>query len=99
MPLATPLLTYAEEDITVADTAIGLTLTNVIATPPPREVELFVEDAQVRYLTDGNNPTSSVGSIMNPFDRLTIAHPGDMNRFRAIRTGGNSATIHAIYKR
>ncbi len=99
MSLEIPLLTYAEEDITVADTAIGLTLTNVISTPPPRQVNMFVEDAQIRYRVDGTDPTSSVGEILNPFDRLTLTHVGNMNRFRSIRTGGTSATIHATFKR
>lgn len=93
------LLTYAEEDITVSTTAIGLTLTNVIATPPPRLVELFVEDAQIRYTLDGNDPTSSAAEILNPFDRLPLTHPGDMKRFRAIRTGSSDANIRARYKR
>ena len=93
------LLTYAEEDITVPASSTGLTGTNVLATPPPKLVEIFVEDTQIRYRTDGSAPTSTVGEILNPFDRLNLTHPGDMSRFRAIRTGSTSATLRARYKR
>ena len=93
------LQTFAEEDITVADSAIGLTLSNLLVTPPLKRVELFVEDAQIRIRTDGSNPTSSVGEILNPFDRFTIKNPGDAQNFKAIRTGAASATIRARYLR
>ena len=99
MPVTDDPLTYIEEDITVPDSSTSLTLSNVIATPPPRLVELFIEDAQIRFRTDGSAPTSSVGEILNPFDRLSLTHPADMWNFRAIRTGSTSATIRARYKR
>lgn len=99
MPNQDQLLAYSEEDITVATVAIGLTATNVITSPPPKRVEMFVEDAQIRYRVDGTDPTASVGEILNPFDRITLYHPGEMSRFRAIRTGSVSATLHARYKR
>ena len=93
------LQTYAEEDITVSNSAVRLTLANIFVTPPLRRVELFVEDAQIRIRTDGSSPTSSVGEILNPFDRFTIRNPGDAENFRAIRTGSSDATIRARYLR
>lgn len=99
MPTQDDLLTYTEEDVTIGASSTSLTLANVLATPPPRMVELFVEDAQIRYRTDGTAPTASVGTILNPFDTVTLTHPSDLWQFRAIRTGGTSATIHARYKR
>ena len=101
MPLsyADTLQVFAEEDITVADSSIGLTLTNVLVTPPLKRVELFVEDAQIRYRLDATAPTSSVGRILNPFDQLIIRNAGDAFGFRAIRTGSVSATIRAVYFR
>lgn len=101
MPLPTvdTLQTYAEEDITVADSSVGLTLTNVLVTPPLKRVELFVEDAQIRVRTDGSAPTSSVGEILNPFDRYVLKNAGEAFNFRAIRTGATSATLRARYFR
>lgn len=93
------LTVYAEEDITVADSSIGLTLTNVTSTPPVKKVEMFVEDAQIRVRVDGLAPTSSVGEILNPFDRFTCWGAEQAYKFRAIRTGASSATIRARYLR
>ena len=93
------LRTFAEEDITVAASSTRLTLSNIYVTPPLKKVEIFVEDAQIRFRLDGSDPTSSVGEILNPFDRVTIENPSDAEAFRAIRTGGTSATIRARYKR
>lgn len=93
------LTVFAEEDITVADSSLGLTLTNVTATPPVKKVELFVEDAQIRVRVDGSAPTSSVGEILNPYDRFTLWGPEQAYKFRAIRTGASSATLRARYLR
>ena len=90
---------YAEEDITVAASSIGLTLTNVTSTPPVKKVELFVEDAQIRVRVDGSAPTASVGEIFNPFDRQTLYGPQQAYNWRAIRTGSTSATVRARYLR
>lgn len=100
MPDTTEILqVYAEEDITVAASSTRLTLTNVLVAPPLKKVELFIEDAQIRVRTDGSDPTSSVGEILNPFDRFTCWGPQQAHDFRAIRTGGTSATIRARYLR
>lgn len=92
------LAVYAEEDITVAATAIGLTLTNVLVSPPPKRVELFVETAQIRVRISGT-PTASVGEILNAFDRFTLNGPAQAYNFLAIRTGSTSANLHARYLR
>lgn len=93
------LSVYAEEDITVAASSVGLTLTNVTATPPVKKVELFVETAQIRFRQDGSAPTSAVGEVANPFDRIYLWGPEQAYKFRAIRTGGTSANIRARYLR
>lgn len=93
------LYTFAEEVITVADSSTRLTVSNVLSTPKPREVEVFVNTAQMRFRADGTDPTSSVGEILNPMDRLTLRSHADMWNFRGIRTGSTSATIHVRYKR
>lgn|SRR3990167_1494919 len=91
------LHTYAEDELTVDDTAGGvrIPISDLLVTPPCRRVEMFVEDAQIRVTTgSGEAPTSSVGEILNPFDRYTLENIQDAINFRAIRTGASSATIH-----
>lgn len=94
---AKDLITAAEGDLTVDNTSGGvrIPLTDVLITPPPRKAELFVEDAQIRVTTgSGEAPTSTVGEVLNPFDRYTLNSWAEMVNFRAIRTGASSATIH-----
>ena len=90
---------YAEEVITIPASSTGLTLTNVLTTPQPSKVEIFVESAQVRVRVDGTAPTSTVGEVLNPFDRYTLYGPEQAYNFRAIRTGGTSANLHVRYLR
>ena len=87
-----------EDSITVSNSAVGLTKSNLITTPPAVKVEVFVEDAQVRFRTDGNDPTSNVGEILNPFDRLIINNMNEAFDFKAIRTGTADATLRVRYK-
>ena len=93
------LRSFAYENITVADSANRLTPSTFIATPPTRQVRIFVESAQVRYRNDGTDPTSTVGEILNPNDRLTIDNMSEAESFRIIRTGGSSATLRVHYLR
>lgn len=97
--MAEGLQAYAEEDITVAASAIGLSSSNLFSSPPPDQVELFVTLAQLRFRTDGTDPTAGVGEILNPFDRYTLTDRNDMLNFRAIRVGGTSANLRARYRR
>jgi hypothetical protein len=102
MPFVDDLQTAVEEDITVDATAGGvrLTIANLIVTPPIRRVELFLEDAQIRISVDpATAPTASSGEILNPFDRYTLKNITEAWNFRAIRTGGTSATLRARYFR
>ena len=95
-----PRDTYAFEQITVAATAIGLTASNLRdGTDSTREVSLNVQDAQLRYRLDGTNPTSTVGQILNPMDRLTLTVRAEIDSFRAIRTGATSAILNVHYRR
>jgi len=93
------LAAYDYQDLTVADSSVGVDNTKTLATPHARQIEVFVEDAQIRYRKDGTAPTSSVGEILNPFDRLTLNSLNDIDNFRAIRTGSTSATLRVHFRR
>lgn len=82
--------TIAFEALTVAGTAVGFTEATVAnATLAVAKVET----AQVRYRTDGTDPTAAVGVIAEPGDQITISGYRDIKSIRFIRTGGQSATL------
>ena len=90
---------YAQESITVADTAIGFTVATVLSTDPatPEQAVFVIETAQIRYRLDGGDPTTSVGLLGNVGDVVTVTGSHDVKNFRAIRTGATSATIQPHY--
>lgn len=97
--------TFAFEVITIATLAKGLTedtFTTKTADEDPQvalRAILTIENAQLRYRMDGENPTSSVGHILNVMDTLTIIGNQNMLNFRAIRTGTNNSKISVSYEK
>ena len=91
-----PLGVFAFEALAVAGTALGFTaatFTNAIMAVAK------VEGAQIRYRTDGTDPTATVGVIADPGDMITVWGSSDLNSIRFIRTGGVSATLNTEYSR
>ena len=98
MPAAETRSAYAFEQITVATTAIGLTTANIRrGTGSTKKVVITVESARVRYRVDGTDPTSSVGDLVNPSQRITLTSFSDIENFSAIRDGSTSATLDVHY--
>ena len=93
------LIGYDSEEITVADTAIGLTAAKLTTATKPKEVFIQCETAQCRYYYHGSNPTSSSGYLLNPYDTVRIKGTVNLNNFRAIRTGSSSAKLTVCYER
>ena len=93
------LTTYAEEVITIDDTSRRLSLSNLYSTPQCRKVEMFLSTAQIRFRMDGTDPTSTVGDILNPFDRLTTTSMNNAENFRAIRLGTTNGSLRVKYLR
>jgi len=86
----------AFEQITVANTAIGLTATNVRATgghPSASWATCRLRTAQVSYRIDGGTPTATVGTLLQVDDVLELDEPQDLVNFRAIRTGATSGQL------
>jgi hypothetical protein len=83
----------------ITDSAAGFTSTNIRPTSgdlagfTAKCVRVRVESAALRWRQDGTDPTSSTGTIQNPFEEFYIEGPTEIKRFRAIRTGDTSATI------
>lgn len=88
-----PRSTY--EQITVAGTAVGIasTTTNPAGRLPAAQCEAVLETAQVRFRDDGTDPTSSVGTPLNPGDILPMT--GDYaHRLKFIRTTATSGVLN-----
>lgn len=94
--------TFADEAITVSSAAKSLTAATYKPggqVPPTRRAVITVEDAQIRFRTDGSAPTSSVGHIANIDDVIMLSNINDMSNFKAIRTTSTDAKIYVSYKR
>lgn len=85
---------FDDEVITVADSAIGLTLgTYVDAT----KAEMTLETAQIRVRKDGSDPTASVGHLVEVGDQINLYSASDIANFKAIRTGSTSGALTVTY--
>ena len=90
---AVGLIPIDNEEITVADTAIGLTaLTYLDAT----RAEMTVETAQIRVWLSGT-PTSSEGRLVEVGDIITLDSAAQVAGFKAIRTGSTSSKLNVEY--
>ena len=83
------------EQVTVAATAIGFTLSTM---GDVDRAIVQIETAQVRYRYDGVTvPTATVGTLADTGDLLVVDGPEALANFRAIRTGGVSAILNCTY--
>lgn len=89
----------ADEQITVANTAIGFTVAKITPSGQVQATYAFcrLETAEIRYAVTGTTPTSSVGTLLEPGDTLTVQGHDVMVLFLAIRTGGTSGQLDCTY--
>ncbi len=87
--------TFAFEALAVAGTAVGFTAGTFASA---YAAVARVEGAQVRYRTDGNDPTATVGMIADPGDVIYVNTSRDLQGIKFIRTG-SSATVNAEFVR
>lgn len=100
VPVAAQFRYVAFEQITVATTAIGFTAATIQAGNGHPQVTLAscrLETAQVRFTVDGTTPTSTVGTLLEIGDWLTLSSPDLVANFLAIRTGGTSGQLNCTY--
>ena len=91
---------FAYEALTVAGTAVGFTTATLEdADGNAQKIFATLETAQIRYTLDGTTPTSTVGHLLEVGDTLQITGSDDIVAFRAIRTGGTSASLKVTYSR
>jgi len=92
---------YDYEDITVAATAVGFTAGKLTADNNgiASRAICTVEDASIRFRTDGSDPTSSVGHKVTVDQTIIVTGLRDMENFRVIRAGSVSASLRVTYER
>lgn len=91
---------YAFEQVTVANTAIGLTSATISQGGGHKQVvaaSCRIETAEVRYRFDGTAPTSTVGALLEPGDTIVLTDAVAMKQLQFIRTGSTSATASCSY--
>ncbi len=85
---------FARQTLTVAATAIGLTL-------PIRAVNCVVmslETAQIRFWLHGEDPTATVGHLMEVGETRILESQQEIKGFKAIRTGSTSGVLQITYE-
>lgn len=105
----TILDSFDSEAVTVDATVGGVALTTATYNPTVTDgAELVTRatlatlknvGAEIRITLDGSAPTSSVGFVIADGASFEVWGIGDITAFRAIRTGGVSSIITAIYSR
>ncbi|KKN32292.1 hypothetical protein LCGC14_0815340 [marine sediment metagenome] len=96
--------TFAFEALAVVGSATAFTAgtydpVGVESNTPAISATVQCQVAQVRYRVDGTDPTASVGTLMDVGDEIVVWGSRDIKSFRAIRTGGVSATLATHYAR
>lgn len=98
-----PLVTFAQENLTIDSTAGGVGFTASKYSPsgatnfPATCATVNVETAPIRYTLDGTAPTTTVGTLKNVGDTFVVTGSVDIKNFKAIRTTGVSASISVNY--
>lgn len=90
----------AGESLTFDDTAggVGFTTSNITVGSVEAGKAVFVlEGGQCRFTVDGTTVTTTVGTLIEIGDIVTIDGASDVKRFKAIRTGSTSGTAFVTY--
>ena len=93
---------FAYESLSVTSgAAVGCTSATYApasGAPPASRAYVTVENAQIRFRTDGTAPTTTEGHIVNPGTALELLGIGNIIGFKAIATSA-TATLKVTYER
>ena len=81
------------EQIAVSSAAVSMTLTPSAGVTPVAAI-IEVEDAAIRFTTDGTTPTATVGHNAEVGDIIELPTRGQVHNFSAIRRGGSNAQLN-----
>lgn len=103
------LKSFDSEAVTIDATVGGVGLTTATFNPTVTDrpglaseavlATLQNAGAEIRIALDGSAPTSAVGVVIADGASFEMWGIGDITAFRAIRTGGVSSILTAIYSR
>jgi len=95
--LVSPVLASEFEKITVSSTPIGFTVVK-IGNPaaPAVAAACSLEGADIRWRSDGINPTTTVGHLMSTGEKIMLKGNGDIKNFKAISVTTNG-TLSCTY--
>jgi hypothetical protein len=85
---------FTQEDLSVAATAVGFTAATY---GKAIGALVYVDTAQIRFTLSGTSPTASSGVVADPGSIICLSNADQVQRFKAIRTGSTSATLHAEF--
>jgi hypothetical protein len=83
------------ENLTVSSTAVGFTATTV--TRLARSAVIVVEDADVRWRSDGTAPTSSAGTLLREGSSFIVRGEANILNIQFIRAGSVDAAVHGAF--
>lgn len=92
---------YAQEAITISSTALPFTVaTYADGGAPVKYAVVTLETNPIRVRADGLNPTATVGELYTNSTnvKFLVCGQGNVQRFRAIRTGSDAAITAAYYR-
>jgi hypothetical protein len=96
------MINYQGEKIVIPVTPIGFTQENIKDknNNPALRVEFTVESFDMRYRMDGEDPTSTEGTLACKNDRIVIEGESNIQKFMAISIGvGRLAIIQPLFFR
>jgi hypothetical protein len=82
-----------QQTLAVAATAVGLTVAGSNVT----DAIILVNDAEVRFLVDGNTATAASGRTGRVDEEFHLTEEVEIENFSVIRKGSVSAEIDIIY--
>lgn len=83
--------------LTVADAAVALSTASGGVPSAATSAVILVETESTRWRDDGGTPTASVGMLASAATRIELNSRKQINQFRIIRTGANSAAVSISY--
>ncbi len=84
--------TVGFESLMVSTSAVGLT-----AVGSPTTAIITITGGDIRFRSDGNDPTGAIGHVVFDGGIITLTSAADIASFRAIRDGGTDATLSISY--
>lgn len=89
---------FAYEEVTVDSGTVVSTLTAATFSGG-NEAFITVEGGSMRYRIDGGDPSTIVGHLLSAGDNLRLRDIGEMNNFKAVKSGDLAGTLRVTYSK